>query len=118
MTALKWSLGTAFLILASQNALAQQAIGAGGQIQQIPRAPAQENSVPALPIQQQQAAPVPVAAGTRFAVRSLQVTGETRFSAAELVAVAGFQPGQQFTLYDLQIMTAKITKETLRSMNL
>jgi hemolysin activation/secretion protein len=53
--------------------------------------------------------PVPVAAGTKFAVQSLQVTGETRFSAAELVAVAGFQPGQQFTLYDLQVMAAKIT---------
>jgi hemolysin activation/secretion protein len=109
MTALKWSLGTVVLIMASQNALAQQPIGAGGQIQQIPPAPVQQNSIPALPIPQQQAAPVPVAAGTKFAVNSLQVTGETRFSAAKLVAVSGFQPGQQFTLYDLQVMAAKIT---------
>jgi len=72
MTALKWSLGTVVLIMASQNALAQQPIGAGGQIQQIPPAPVQQNSIPALPIPQQQAAPVPVAAGTKFAVNSLQ----------------------------------------------
>jgi hemolysin activation/secretion protein len=109
MTALHWSLGTAFAILASQAALAQQVIGAGGQIQQIPPPPAQENSVPAMPIPQQQAALVPVAAGTRFAVTALQVTGESHYSGSELIAVAGFQPGQHFTLYDLQVMAAKIT---------
>ncbi len=96
-------------ILAGQNALAQQPIGAGGQIQQIPPLPVPERPVPELPVPRQQAPVAPLSGGARFAVKSLHVTGQTRFSEAELIAVAGFRPDSRLDLPDLRAMAAKIT---------
>ncbi len=96
-------------ILAGQNALAQQPIGAGGQIQQIPPLSVPERPVPELPVPRQQAPVAPLSGGARFAVKSLHVTGQTRFSEAELIAVAGFRPDSRLDLPDLRAMAAKIT---------
>ena len=97
------------LCAASQNVLAQFPVGAGGQIQQIPPAPVLERSPPVLPIPRQAAPVAPAAPGPSFVVKSLRVTGETRFSEAELVTVTGFKLGSVSTLSDLRAMAAKIT---------
>jgi len=104
----KWKLGFVALFLMCQAALAQT-VGAGGQIQQIPPAPVQEQPVPALPIPQEQAV-VPVAAGTEFAVKVLKVTGETRFSEARLIKVANFRPSDEMTLPGLEAMASRFTR--------
>jgi len=103
----KWNLSIVVLVLTSQNAWGQ-VVGAGGQIQQIPPAPVQEQPIPALPIPQQQTI-TPVASGTEFTVKLLQITGQTRFSEAELIKAANFQPSSQMTLSGLRAMTSRIT---------
>jgi hemolysin activation/secretion protein len=106
---LNLSLFAVALIVMSQNALAQVPIGAGGQIQQIPQAPAVRNSIPDLPIKRNQTVAVPEAAGPKFPVTSLHVTGQTHFSEAELIAATGFKPGSELSLADLRGLASKIT---------
>ena len=106
---LNLSLFAVALIVMSQNALAQAPIGAGGQIQQIPQAPAVRNSIPDLPIKRDKTVTVPEAAGPKFPVTSLHVTGQTHFSEAELIAATGFKPGSELSLADLRGLASKIT---------
>jgi len=108
MAALKWKLSIVVLFMSSQAAVAQT-VGAGGQIQQIPPAPVQEKPVPSLPIPQAQVV-VPAASGAEFAVKSLKITGMTRFSQAELIEAANFRPRANTTLPDLQAMASRITR--------
>jgi hemolysin activation/secretion protein len=89
-------------------ALAEAPIGAGGQIQQIPVAPALQKSVPELPVPQKKTVVHPTEGGQRILVNSLHITGATRFSESELVDATGFRPGSQLTLGDLRDMAAKI----------
>jgi hemolysin activation/secretion protein len=105
---LKLGLSSVALIAVSANALAQP-IGAGGQIQQIPQAPILQRSVPDLPAAQSRPVARPVTAGMKFRVNSLHVTGQTRFSEAELVAATEFKPGLDLDLGDLRVLAAKIT---------
>ena len=109
MSILKWSLAAVVLVTASQRASAETPIGAGGQIQQIPPAPVEQNAVPQIPIPPAQPVAIPVAAGTSFEVKALRITGQTQFSQTELIAVADFEPGHRLTLPDLHAMTARIT---------
>jgi len=106
---LKLGLIAGALFALSQNALAQVPIGAGGQIQQIPQAPALQKTIPDLPIQREATPALPLPAGPKFLVSSLHVTGQTHFSESELVATTGFKPGSELSLDDLRAMTAKIT---------
>ena len=106
---LKLSLFAIALIAMSQYAFAQVPIGAGGQIQQIPQPPALRKSVPDLPIRRNETLPPPEAAGPKFTVTSLHVTGQTRFSEAELIAATGFKPGSELSLADLRVLASKIT---------
>ena len=108
-SALRFGLVAAALFTMSQNALAQVPIGAGGQIQQIPQAPALQKTTPDLPIQREATPALPLPAGPKFLVSSLHVTGQTHFSESELVATTGFKPGSELSLDDLRAMTAKIT---------
>ena len=93
----------------AQAAAAAPLVGAGGQIQQIPRAPEPERSIPDIRVDKganpRDAGP----AGPKVLVRSLHISGETLFPEAELLAVAGFQPGGQLDLRDLRIMAARIS---------
>ena len=93
----------------SQGAFAQQDIGAGGQIQQIPQPPALQKSIPDLPIKRDEPLTRPVPAGPKFLVTSLHVTGQTRFSEVELIAATGFKPGSELSLADLRALASKIT---------
>ena len=109
MAVLKRSLETIFLIAASQSAFAQHLVGAGGQIQQIPHAVVQQKSIPVLPIPKTLVAPTPVPAGTKFVIKLLHITGQARFSEAELIKASRFQPGRELTLSDLRVMTSLVT---------
>ncbi len=103
------SLFTAAILAASQSALAQQPVGAGGEIQQIQAAPALQKSLPELPVTQSKPFVHSVVPGQRILVNALHVTGETGFSEAALIAATDFKPGVEVTLDDLRAMAAKIT---------
>jgi hemolysin activation/secretion protein len=105
---MKLSLLTIAFLAVGQNVLAQP-VGAGGQLQQIPPTPAQPKSIPDLRIERSQPPADATSAGVRIAVRTLHVTGETRFTEAELIAVADFQPGRELDLASLRAMAARIT---------
>jgi hemolysin activation/secretion protein len=111
----KLTLSTATLLAvltASQNAFAQPAPSAGGlagaQIQQIPSSPLLQKSIPEIRVQKRGAPESPVPAGIKVLVKSLHVTGETKFSEAELIAASGFQPGSEMDLAGLRLMASKI----------
>ena len=100
-------------IAMAQNALAQPSPGAagqaGGQFQQIPQPPILQKSIPEIRIEKPGVPTSPVSIGARILVKSLHVTGETRFSEAELIAAADFQPGSELDLAGLRLMAAKIS---------
>lgn len=66
--------------------------------------------MPEIRIEQQEESPAtPLADQTKIAVRSLRFSGASAYPDAELIAVAGFAPGEQ-TLAALRAIAAKITK--------
>lgn len=97
------------LLAASSNATAQVVTGAGGQIQQLPPAPVPQKSIPDIRIERRGAPVSPAPEGVGVLVRTLHVTGQTRFSEGELIAVSQFRPGATLTLSDLRRMAARIT---------
>ena len=99
------------LVTASPHAFAQPVPGAGlsgGQLQQIPPAPPVQRSIPEIRVEKKGAPESPVPAGIKVLVRSLHVTGQTIFPEAELIAVAGFQPGSEMDLAGLRLMASRI----------
>lgn len=104
---LKVSLLTAALLAAGSTAHAQ--VGAGGQIQQIPPAPTPPKSIPELRIDRGPAPIRAAPAGEKIVVCALHVSGATRFTEAQLIAVADFQPGATVDLAGLRAMAARIT---------
>lgn len=106
---LKTSLITFALLTVSQSALAQQLPNAGGQIQQIPPPPVLQKSIPDIRIEQREAQPGPASVGEKVLVKSLHVTGATKFSEAELISAADFKPGSELDLAGLRALAAKIS---------
>src|ERR1019366_6531732 len=109
-----WVLGsvsvfTAMLLAGSNPVLAQQLPGAGEQLQQIPSLPVPERSIPDIRIERSEAPPNLAPPGVKFQVKSLHLTGETKFSEAELIAAIDFKPGSELDLADLRAMAAKIS---------
>jgi hemolysin activation/secretion protein len=89
-------------------AFAATPIGAGGQMQQIPPSPQQQQVAPALevkPTSQPASAPQDSA---KIVVNRLQVTGAQIYTEDRLLAVTGFTAGSSLSLTDLQGMAAKI----------
>jgi len=109
MSKVKLSFAVALLLL-NQSAFAADAPlpGAGGQIQQIPRAPVPRRAVPEIRIEQGQASDIPASDNVKILVKSLHVTGQTLYSEDELVAITGFSPGGELTLSELRGMASKI----------
>jgi hemolysin activation/secretion protein len=97
------------LLAASSNAMAQAVTGAGRQIHQVPPAPVPQKSLPDIRIERRGAPASPTAEGVGVPVRTLHVTGQTRFSERQLIAVSQFKPGATLTLSDLRRMAARIT---------
>ena len=77
------------------------------QIREIPPAPVPQRAIPEIRIEQGGAPVLQGADSTRFPVRTLRVTGQTLYPEAELVAIAGFRPGE-LTLADLRGMASRI----------
>ncbi|MDB5365153.1 MAG: peptide transporter [Rhodospirillales bacterium] len=110
MLSTKIAVATIAFVAACQPGWAQQTIGAGGAIQQVPQAAVPERPIPVLPTPPRPAPAQPVAPGVRFVVNQLRVTGETRFSEAELIAATDFKPGVQLDLSELRTLVAQITR--------
>lgn len=98
------------LLAISHGALAQQLPGAGSQLRQLPAAPPAQQAPPQIRIEEGAAPAEAAADAPTVLVEQLLVTGASAYTAAELVAVAGFTPGMQLTLAELQAMAARITR--------
>ena len=100
------------LLLLNQSAFAAELLlpGAGGQIQQVPPAPIPQRAMPEIQIGQGQALAIPDSDKVKIVVKSLQVTGQTLYSEAELVAITGFVPGDELMLllFLLRLFNQKI----------
>ena len=97
------------LLALAQSALAQQPPSAGGQLQQIPPAPAAPRAPPDIRIQPQTAPAAEGADQVKIPVRSLRVSGNRVYSEAELIEIARFRSGSELSLADLREMAARIT---------
>jgi hemolysin activation/secretion protein len=106
---IKLSLLTAALLAAGPSAFAQPSVDAGAQIQQIPPAPAAPKPIPDIRVERGRAATAPGPADVRVLVQSLHVTGETRFTEAELIAATQFRPGTELDLAGLRAMATRIS---------
>ena len=100
---------TATVFFASQAALAQIPLGAGGQLQQIPPVTTPVKPVPDINVSAPQAAITTGPAGPKIAVGSLRLSGMSRFSESELIAATSFKPNSQLDLNDLHGLAAQIT---------
>ncbi len=110
------------LVLVAQVSWAQTLPSAGGQMQQVPPSPTRpETWTPNLttrpdPFQiQPPRTPAQASAPTTlFTLQRLQVTGATAFAEADLLKVAGFEPGRELSLQALQAMAERITQHYRR----
>jgi hemolysin activation/secretion protein len=105
------------LLALSPSALGQivPGAGAGGQIQQIPPAPAPQPATPEIRIEPSRVPADAASDQTRVLVRSLRITGQTLYPEAELIAIAGFSPGRELTLAELRAMAARIADHFRRN---
>lgn len=100
-----------FVVLAAgQSAFAQPpAPVVGAPLQQIPPTPSQPRTLPEIRLERGRPPPSPEQAGVRIVAKSLRVTGQTKFTEAELIAAAQFKPGAELSLADLRAMAQRIT---------
>ncbi len=100
------------LLAWSQGALSQtqpfQFPGAGEQLREIPPPPVLQRRLPDVRIDQPAPPAGPAVDERPFLVQSLRVTGQTVYSEAELVSIAGFVRGGEQKLSDLRAMAARI----------
>ena len=101
-------LTSAAILLSSTAVGAQQLPSSGSQIQQIPPQVDAPKSKARIDVQRAAPAAPADAGGPGIAVQSLQVTGQTLFPEATLIAASGFKPGSVLTLADLQLMASRI----------
>lgn len=106
---IKMSLLTVAFLATAPAALAQLPAGAGAQVRQIPPAPSAPRTIPEIRIEGREAPGAATPAGEKILVNALNITGQTRYSQADLVAAAGFQPGSQLDLADLRVMASRIS---------
>ena len=104
----KTSLLTAALLATSQTAAAQQPLGAGGQLGQIPPAATAPRAMPDLRIQRSTGKTQPEVGGATLRVDALRITGATLFTEAELIAAAGVPAGSEITLAQLRGAAARV----------
>jgi hemolysin activation/secretion protein len=92
----------------SQSAFAAELLGAGGLMQQIPPEPIPQKAAPEIRVEQGNAPVTPALDQARILVKSLHVTGQTLYSEADLITIAGFSPGRELNLSELRGMASKI----------
>lgn len=98
------------LLTLSQGLLAQQVPGAGSQLRQLPPSPVPQKTSPEIRIEEATAPADPGSDSVKVLVTELQVSGARAYPATELVAIAGFVPGSELTLSQLQAMASRITE--------
>lgn len=111
------------LVLVAQVSWAQTLPSAGGQMQQVPPSPTRPETwtpnVPTRPDSVQIQPPMTPtqapASVTLFTLQRLQVKGATAFAEADLLQVAGFEPGRELSLQALQAMAERITQHYRRN---
>lgn len=106
---LKPTLFVAALMSVSQTALAQQAVTAGGQLQQIPPVALPTKPTSDFALRPPETAPVATPPGPKVRVHSLRVIGQTIFPEAELIAATSFSSDSELDLAGLQALAARIT---------
>jgi hemolysin activation/secretion protein len=106
---LRTGLLAVMIMMTSERAWAQQSVGAGGQLQQIPPAPIREQPAPDIQVKDGRPAAAALPVGPTIRVRSLHVTGATLFPEPDLVAATAFIPNSDFDLAGLRRVAAKIT---------
>ena len=98
-----------FALLASMSHVAVAQVDAGSQVRQLPPAPQQPVAAPDFPTLPGPPAPADEDTGPSVTVNLLQVSGNTLFSEAELIAATGFHPGASLNLAQLREIAAQIT---------
>lgn len=106
---LKSTIVVVALLSTSQVAIAQQPIGAGGQLQQIPPAAVPKRVAPEFELARPVTTPDATPAGPKIRVKTLHVTGQTLYPEAELIAVTSFVPNSELDLAGLRALAARIT---------
>jgi hemolysin activation/secretion protein len=96
------------LLAMSHSAFAQQPPTAGSQMQQIPPTPVPQKEAPKIQVAPRSAPTTPESDSVKIIVSSLNVTGATVYSEADLLSLTGFTPGSKLALSDLRGMAAKI----------
>ena len=99
------------LLALSPCVLAQQIPGAGTQLNQIQPAAAPQQAEPQIRIEKATTPALPGAPSVSVLVNELQFTGAHVYSTPELLKIAGFTPGAQLTLSELQVMASRITEQ-------
>ena len=105
----KLGLLSVVLVAAAHSVSAQPIPSAGSQLQQIPRTAPQPTNIPEIRVERGAAAAPPTAPGARVALRSLKITGATRYTEAQLISATGFTPGGELDLAGLRGLAASIT---------
>ena len=98
------------LLTMSQGLLAQEIPGAGSQFRQLPPPPPPRQAQPTLRIEQADTAPAATAGAATAVIDQLLLTGNTVYTAPDLIAIARFTPGATVTLAELQAMALRITE--------
>src|SRR5665647_289607 len=98
------------LLALSQSVLAQQPPSAGGQMLQIPPAPAPQRATPEIRIERRTAPATAASDQVKIWVRTLRVTGARVYPEADLIGLTGFTPGRELSLSDLRGMASRITE--------
>jgi hemolysin activation/secretion protein len=106
---LKFIIIALVLVASSQNVVADSPPSAGGQIQQIPPVPILQKADPKIRVEQAVAPSVPATDQRKILVKSLQVTGQTVYSEADLLAITGFASGHELTLTQLRALAQNIS---------
>lgn len=96
------------LLALSPAAFAADPPSAGSQLQQIHPPPTIQKEVPKIGVDQGKAPVIPDSSQVKMLIKSLHITGQTLYSEADLLAVTGFTPDRELTLYDLRVMASKI----------
>lgn len=107
---LKSSMFAIAVFASAEGASAQQVPDAGQQIQQITQPLIVERPAPDILIDKPVVPLDPSVAGPKVRVNAVNVTGETVFSDAQLIAAAGFTPGSELNLSDLRNIAARIAR--------
>lgn len=107
---LKSSVFAISVFASAGGAYAQQVPDVGQQIQQIAQPLIVERPAPDILINKPAVPQTPSVTGPKVRINAVDVTGETVFSDAQLIAATGFTPGSELNLSDLRNIASRIAQ--------